>query len=87
VIIPSLTEGFGFSAYQACCVGKQVIATDAGSLPEVVSGPSIVVPRGQSEPLAAAIQAATRGEFEVRPDQVPRDGAERMIALLERMRG
>lgn len=85
VIVPSLTEGFGFSAYQACCIGKKIIATDAGSLPEVVSGPSIVVPRGKAQPLAAAIQAATRGEFENRPDQVPRDGADRIIALFERV--
>jgi glycosyltransferase involved in cell wall biosynthesis len=83
VIVPSLTEGFGFSAYQACCIGKNIIATDAGSLPEVVSGRSIVVPRGNASALAAAIQAATRGEFENRPDLVPRDGAERIIALCE----
>jgi glycosyltransferase involved in cell wall biosynthesis len=85
VIIPSLTEGFGYSAYQACCIGKNIIATDAGSLPEVVSGPSIMVPRGDPEALAAAIEAATRGGFEDRPDRVPRDGAERMVALFERL--
>jgi glycosyltransferase involved in cell wall biosynthesis len=83
VIVPSLTEGFGFSAYQACCLGKNVIATDAGSLPEVVSGRSLVVPRGDPTALAAGIEAATRGEFETRPDQIPRDGAERIIALCE----
>ncbi len=83
VVVPSLTEGFGFSAYQACCIGKNIIATDAGSLPEVVSGQSIVVPAGNATALAAAIGSATRGEFESRPDQVPRDGADRIIALFE----
>jgi glycosyltransferase involved in cell wall biosynthesis len=86
VIVPSLTEGFGFSAYQACCIGKNIISTDAGSLPEVVSGRSIVVPHGDAGALAAAIEAATRDEFDTRPDRVPRDGAERIIALCESLR-
>lgn len=86
VVVPSLTEGFGFSAYQACCMGKNIIATDAGSLPEVVSGRCIVVPRGDAGALAAAIEAATRDKFGVRPDRVPRDGAERIIALCESLR-
>jgi glycosyltransferase involved in cell wall biosynthesis len=81
VIVPSLTEGFGFSAYQACCMGKNIIASDAGSLPEVVSGRSLLFERGKPGSLADAITRATRGEFEQRPDRVARDGAEQMLAL------
>jgi glycosyltransferase involved in cell wall biosynthesis len=87
VIVPSLTEGFGYSAYQACCIGKNIIATDAGSLPEVVSGRSLVVRRGDASALAAAIEAGARGAFETRPDTVPRNGAERMIAVCESVIG
>ena len=38
VVVPSLAEGFGFSTIEAAAMGKPVIASDAGSLPEVVSG-------------------------------------------------
>ncbi|MBQ9438574.1 MAG: glycosyltransferase family 4 protein [Lachnospiraceae bacterium] len=38
VVVPSITEGFGFSAIEACQMGKPLIVSDAGSLPEVVFG-------------------------------------------------
>lgn len=38
VIVPSITEGFGYSAYEASMLNKPLIVSDAGSLPEVVSG-------------------------------------------------
>lgn len=38
VIVPSITEGFGFSAAEACALGARVVSSNAGSLPEVVSG-------------------------------------------------
>jgi glycosyltransferase involved in cell wall biosynthesis len=81
VIVPSMTEGFGFSAYQAACMGKNIIASTAGSLPEVVSGNCILFESGSATALADAIARATRGEFEQRPDRVARDGAERMLEL------
>ncbi len=40
-VVPSLAEGFGFSAAEASAMGKDIIASDAGSLPEVVSGRSL----------------------------------------------
>lgn len=38
VVVPSVTEGFGFSALEACQMGKHIIYSDGGSLPEVVYG-------------------------------------------------
>lgn len=38
VVIPSLSEGFGFAATEACAMEKPVVATNTTSLPEVVSG-------------------------------------------------
>ena len=38
VIIPSLSEGFGFSAAEASALGVPIISSGKGSLPEVVSG-------------------------------------------------
>ena len=36
VVVPSLTEGFGFTAAESSALGKPVLATSAGSLPEVI---------------------------------------------------
>jgi len=41
VVVPSLTEGFGFSALEACQMGKRLIYSDGCSLPEVVYGDCI----------------------------------------------
>lgn len=38
VVMPSISEGFGLSAAEASALSVPVISSDAGSLPEVVSG-------------------------------------------------
>ncbi|MDD4097634.1 MAG: glycosyltransferase family 4 protein [Lentisphaeria bacterium] len=67
VVVPSLSEGFGFAAAEACAMGRPVIATDNASLPEVVSGPHLLVPPGQPDALAAAMRRALQGDFDQAP--------------------
>lgn len=55
VVIPSLAEGFGYAAIEACMLAKQVVATSAGSIPEVVSGHVVLVEAGSSSALAKGI--------------------------------
>ena len=43
VVVPSLSEGFGYTAAEACAMGKPVVASNVDSLPEVVSGRYILV--------------------------------------------
>ena len=81
VIVPSLTEGFGYSAYQAVCMGKHVIASTAGSLPEVVSGSFLLFESGSVEALADAIVKATEGQFQHAPARISNDGTDRTIDL------
>lgn len=38
IVVPSITEGFGFSAAESCLFEKMLICSDGGSLPEVASG-------------------------------------------------
>ena len=38
VVIPSVSEGFGYAALEGIAMAKPVVVSDAGSLPEVVSG-------------------------------------------------
>lgn len=63
IVIPSLSEGFGLTAAESSLLGKKIVATYAGSLPETVSGEHILVKPKDPEELAAAIIAASRGSL------------------------
>ncbi len=56
-ISPSVYEGFGFPAGEAMSCGTPVIATNGGSLPEVVGDAGIVVQHSNPAALATAIGA------------------------------
>jgi glycosyltransferase involved in cell wall biosynthesis len=62
VVIPSLSEGFGFAAAEACAMGKPLVASDVGSLPEVVSGRYVLVEPRNPEAIADAIEKIYKGE-------------------------
>lgn len=55
VVCPSLYEGFGLPAGEAMACGTPVISSDGGALPEVVGDAGIVVPAGDSDALAEAL--------------------------------
>lgn len=38
VVVPSVSEGFGYTTVEAATMGVPVVVSDAGSLPEIVSG-------------------------------------------------
>jgi len=56
-VTPSLYEGFGLPAAEAMSCGATVVVTDGGALPEVVGEAGVVVPKGDSAAMAAAIGA------------------------------
>lgn len=56
VVCPSLYEGFGLPAGEAMACGVPVISSDGGALPEVVGDAGVIVPAGNSEALARALQ-------------------------------
>ena len=53
--IPSRSEGFGLPALEAMARGCPVVASDAGALPEVVGDAGLLVPPGDADALAAAL--------------------------------
>ena len=52
---PSLDEGFGFPVLEAQQAGLPVVATDAGSIPEIAGAGATLVPVGDVDALAAAL--------------------------------
>jgi len=67
IVIPSLSEGFGYTAAEACAVGAPVVATCVGSLPEVVSGKHVFCVPRDPRSLAEAIVKVYKGEYSSSP--------------------
>jgi glycosyltransferase involved in cell wall biosynthesis len=59
---PSLYEGFGFPPLQAMRTGVPVVATGAGSLPEVLGEGALLVSPGHHDDLAQALDACLTDE-------------------------
>jgi len=51
IVIPSISEGFGFCVREACNADKIVVAANSGSLPEVISGKHVFVKAGSAHAL------------------------------------
>ena len=67
--LPSLMEGFGFTALEAMAAGVPVVVSDRGSLPEVVGDAGIVVPpTGDAVEEALARVLTDPAEARVRAD-------------------
>lgn len=67
VIVPSLSEGFGYTAAEACALGVPVVATNTTSLPEVISGKYILVSPKSSEEIATAVERVHNKKYTKTP--------------------
>jgi len=67
VVVPSLTEGFGFSAVEACAMGVPVVVSAVDSLPEVVSGKFVFCRPRDVGSIARGVVDVYEGRFEVSP--------------------
>lgn len=63
VVVPSVAEGFGFNAAEAAAMGKPIIASDAGSLPEIVSGKYLFFSSKDADDLAEKMVQAHDGSY------------------------
>lgn len=62
IVVPSITEGFGLSAIEACETGKKLICSNAGSLPEVVFGEVAEFENKNSDELAKILIDVINGK-------------------------
>ncbi len=63
VVIPSLSEGFGYNALEANSIGTPLLASDAGSLPEVVSGKHLFFKTKDVKDLVEKVTLVVKGEY------------------------
>ena len=63
IVVPSISEGFGFTCVEACTMDRPVVATTAGSLPEVVYGRYILVRPADPAALAQGIVGVHEGTY------------------------
>jgi D-inositol-3-phosphate glycosyltransferase len=56
VVVPSISEGFGFTAAEACAMRKPVVATNVGSLPEIISGKYVLIEPKSSNAIALGVE-------------------------------
>lgn len=62
VVVPSISEGFGFSAVEAAAMGKPIIARKTGSLTEVLNGYDNVTFFGSDKELPKALKKAKNAQ-------------------------
>ena len=74
---PALMEGFGIAVVEAMAMGKAVVATTTGGLPEVVAQgeTGLLVPPGDVESLAATVESLLKDR--ARREQMGRNGMAR----------
>jgi len=63
VIVPSISEGFGYTALEAMALEKPVMVSNAGSLPEIVGGKHLIFQKKNSQDLAEKMLLAVQGKW------------------------
>ena len=67
VIVPSLTEGFGFAAAESIAMKKPVVASNTTSLPEIISGKYVLVKPASPEAIAVGVEMVYNKKYNVKP--------------------
>lgn len=69
-LIPSYSEGFCFTAAEACAIGIPVVHSGRGALKEVVGGRQVVMEEMTIEALTKAMAQAIKGQWHMTPKNV-----------------
>ena len=89
VVVPSISEGFGFTCAESCAMEVPVVATTAGSLPEVASGKYVMVEPGSPEAIARGVEKVYKKEYTVSDKKICSrdDFVRKHIELYDTLRG
>ncbi len=63
IVVPSITEGFGLTAIESCNMGKKLIHSSGGSLPEVTFGEVIQFENKNSDDLSDKLSKVIKKEI------------------------
>lgn len=63
MIVPSLAEGFGFTVAESCAMDVPVVASNVGSIPEVISGKYVLVEPRNPKTIAEGIERIHSGKI------------------------
>ena len=78
IAIPSLTEGLPLTALEALALGRCVVASAVGELPELLAGGAgVLVPPGNAAALSEALQSARDEAYRARIEEKARARARR----------
>ncbi len=64
VVVPSTAEGFGYTTVETNTMGTPLVASDAGSIPEVVSGKFLLFRSRNWRDLAEKVRLVAEGKYE-----------------------
>ena len=67
-VIPSISEGFGFSAAECCAVSMPIISSERGALSEVTYGKVNRFYPYTAENLALALENAYQNKWDTKPE-------------------
>ena len=67
IVVPSLAEGFGYTTTESIAMNKPVIVSDAGSIPEVVSGKHLMFKSKNYRELAEKVIEGAQGKYNETP--------------------
>lgn len=83
VVVPSVTEGFGYALLESVATGTPVVASDTMSIPEVVYGKHVLVKPKSAKAIADGVVKAHRGRYETTPQK--KFPWKRTVALHEKL--
>lgn len=64
IVVPSLSEGFGFAVLESVATGTPIVASDTTSIPEVIWGKHVLVEPKNPEAIARGVVKVLKGKYE-----------------------
>jgi glycosyltransferase involved in cell wall biosynthesis len=69
IVVPSLSEGFGYTCIEGCAMKKPVVASNTASLPEVITGKGKLVNPADEKAIAEGVTAVFKGKTDIFPEK------------------